>query len=142
MLNGRREEAMFILMCNKYWRIPDLISIILYLTRLIWHFSGLSLTRNWRKTQVFHLVRELGKSRCFCQEKGNFMLIYEFRYARTWKIWSSPLSLSLYNSFEKDLQDQVFLIKMATFWTSLWTCPVIQEKHLTRRLRGDLVETR
>ena len=27
-------------------------------------------------------------------------MIDEFRYGQTWKIWSSPLSLSLYNPFK------------------------------------------
>ena len=37
---------------------------------------------------------------CSCWEKGNFIIINEFKYGQTWKIWPSPLNLSLYNPFK------------------------------------------
>ena len=37
---------------------------------------------------------------CSCWEKGNFIMINEFKYGQTWKIWPSPLSLSLYSTFK------------------------------------------
>ena len=42
---------------------------------------------------------------CSCWEKGNFVMINKFRFGQTWKIWPSPLSLSLYSTFKlaKDL---------------------------------------
>ena len=65
------------------------------------YFSGLSLTWNWREVHMFYLVREVGKIwTCSCWEKGNFIMINEFEYGQTWKIWSSPLSLSLYSTFK------------------------------------------
>ena len=59
------------------------------------YFSGLSLTWNQREAHKCYLAREVGK--CSCWEKGNFIMINEFKYGQTWKIWPSPLSLSLYN---------------------------------------------
>ena len=35
-----------------------------------------------------------------CWEKDNFIMINEFKYGQTWKIWPSPLSLSLYSTFK------------------------------------------
>ena len=64
------------------------------------YFSGLSLTRNQREAHVL-----LGEGSgeiwtCSCWEKGNFIIINEFKYGQTWKIWPSPLNLSLYNPFK------------------------------------------
>ena len=36
---------------------------------------------------------------CSGWEKGIFIMINEFKYGRTWKIWPSPLSLSLNSTF-------------------------------------------
>ena len=33
-------------------------------------------------------------------------MINEFKYGETWKIWSSPISLSLYSSFKGYLRYQ------------------------------------
>ena len=67
------------------------------------YFSGRSLTQNWRGTHMIYMAREVGKIwRCSRWEKGNFIMINEFKYGQTWKIWPSPLSLSLYSTF-KDL---------------------------------------
>ena len=38
--------------------------------------------------------------RCSYWEKGNFVMISDFKYGQTWKIWPSPLSLSLYSTFK------------------------------------------
>ena len=38
---------------------------------------------------------------CSCWEKVNFIIINEFKYGQTWKIWQSPLSLSLYSTFKR-----------------------------------------
>ena len=37
----------------------------------------------------------------FWLRKGNFIMINEFKYGQTWKIWPSPLSLSLYSTFKE-----------------------------------------
>ena len=49
---------------------------------------------------MFYLAaKEVGKIwTCSCWEKGNFIMINEFRYGQAWKNWPSPLSLSLYNT--------------------------------------------
>ena len=44
---------------------------------------------------------------CSCWEKGNFIMINEFKYGQTWKIWPSPLSLSLYNLFKEYMHKKV-----------------------------------
>ena len=36
----------------------------------------------------------------FLLKKANFIMIDEFRYGQTWKIWPSALSLSLYSTFK------------------------------------------
>ena len=54
--------------------------------------------QNLRQAHKFYMAREVGKIwRCSCWEKANFVMINEFKYGQTWKIWPSPLSLSLYN---------------------------------------------
>ena len=63
------------------------------------YFLGLCLTRNRRKADMLYLAREVGKIwRSSCWEKRNFIMINEFRYGQTLKIWPSPLSLSLYST--------------------------------------------
>ena len=65
------------------------------------YFSGLSLTRNRMKAHMFYLAREVGKfGHVLAEKKSNFTMINEFKYGQTWKIWPSPLSLSLYNPFK------------------------------------------
>ena len=61
------------------------------------YFLGLSLTWNPREAHVLVGVGSGKIWTCSCWEKGNFTKINEFRYGRTWKIWPSLLSLSLYN---------------------------------------------
>ena len=48
------------------------------------YFSGLSLTRNRREVHMFYLASEVGKKwKCFCREKGNLIIINEFKYGQT-----------------------------------------------------------
>ena len=64
---------------------------------------------------------------CSCWEKGNFIMINEFKCGQTWKIWPSPLSLSLYNPFKdfaifwikKGLQERCFSVNIADFYKTL-----------------------
>ena len=64
------------------------------------YFSCLSLRRNLREAHMFYLAWEVGKIwRYSCGEKGNVITINEFKYGQTWKIWPSPLSLSLCSTF-------------------------------------------
>ena len=66
------------------------------------YFSGLSLKGNWREAHVL-LGERSGKIwTCSCWEKVNFIMINEFKYGQTWKIWPSPLSLSLYNLYKDE----------------------------------------
>ena len=64
------------------------------------YFSGLSLTRNRREAHVLPGERRGENLDMFLLRKGNFIMINEFRYGQTWKIWLSPLSLSLYRTFK------------------------------------------
>ena len=72
------------------------------------YFSGLSLTRNRREAHMFYLAREVGKIwRCSCWEKGKFIMINEFKYDKTWKIWPSLLSLSLGSTFKHYIRSKL-----------------------------------
>ena len=70
------------------------------------------------------LAREVEKIwKCSCWEKGNFIIINEFKYGQTWKNWPSPLSLSLYGTFKHFFKFHwkhpcwsIFLIKLQA-WT-------------------------
>ena len=64
------------------------------------YFSGLSLMLNRRETHMLYLAREV--------------MINEFKYGQTWKIWPSPHSLSLYNPFNK-IGFNVFYVIMTGF---------------------------
>ena len=64
------------------------------------YFSVLSLSREIEGKRTFYLAKEVGKIwRCSCWEKGNFIMINQFKYGQTWTIWHFPLSLSLYSTF-------------------------------------------
>ena len=65
------------------------------------YLSGLSLTQNGREMYFFYLVMETKICRCSCWEKGNFILVSEFKDGQTWIIWPSSLSLSLHNTFKE-----------------------------------------
>ena len=59
---------------------------------------------------MFYLTKEDRKIwTCSCREKGNFIIINDFRYGQTWKIWPFSFSLSLYSisncGFPKNLKD-------------------------------------
>ena len=72
------------------------------------YFPGL--TRKRREAGMFYLAMEVEKIWwCSCWEKGNFIMINEFKYGQTWKIWQSPLSLSLYSTF-KSCIPQILLV--------------------------------
>ena len=56
--------------------------------------------RNWREAHMFYLAKEVGKIwSCSYWEKGNFIMINEFKYCQMWKMWRTPLSLLLYSTF-------------------------------------------
>ena len=51
------------------------------------YFSGLFPTRNSMGAHMFYLARKVGRIwRCSCWEKGNFIMINEFKYRQTWKL--------------------------------------------------------
>ena len=66
------------------------------------YFSGLSISSAKSKGRAHVLLgEESGKIwKCFCWEKGNFIMINEFKYGQTWKTWPFPLSFSLYSTFK------------------------------------------
>ena len=44
-------------------------------------------------------------------------MINEFRYGQIWKIWSSPLSLSLYNTFKSQgCKNEASTVQSAQYW--------------------------
>ena len=50
-----------------------------------------------------HVLLDEGSGKiwtCSCWEKGNYIMINEFKYGQTWTIRSSRLSLSLYSTFK------------------------------------------
>ena len=86
------------------------------------YFLGLSLMRNQREKHII-LGERLGKIWiCSCWEKGNFIMINEFKYGQTWKIWPSPFSVSLYSSFKVKIFEifeclgQNLLNSLCQFW--------------------------
>ena len=71
------------------------------------YISGLSPMQNQREVHMFYLAREVGKIyRCSRWEKGNFIMINEFKYGKTWKLWLSSHSLSLYSTFNECISRQ------------------------------------
>ena len=86
------------------------------------YFSGLSLTQNRRETHTVYLTREVGTIwRCSCWEKGNFVIINELKYGQTWKIWPSPLSLSLYSTFKASGMSKISIILLFANVEVLWS---------------------
>ena len=85
------------------------------------YFSGLSLTRNRREAHVL-LGEVSGKIwTCSCWEKGNFIMINEFKYGQTWKMWLSRLSLSLYSTFNSFQSDPLSTLRnMISFPSFTW----------------------
>ena len=72
------------------------------------YFSGLSLTQNRREAHVSLGKRGRKNLEILLLRKSNFILISEFKYDQTWRIWQSPLSLSLYStSFDPWLLNQM-----------------------------------
>ena len=77
------------------------------------YFLGLSLTQNRREAHMFFLAREVGKFGCvLLEKKGNFIVINEFKYGQTWKIWPS-----LYSTLKFALIQS--LLGMPVAWLSL-----------------------
>ena len=66
------------------------------------YFSGLSVARGQGGGGACFAWRGKweGVWTCSCWEKGNFLMINEFKYGQAWNIWPSPLGLLLYNPFK------------------------------------------
>ena len=92
----------YILLSIIYKKIEDLVRIIFYVTMAVENIFRVSLlTRNRREAHMFYLARKVGNIlRCCCWEKGNFIMIIDFKCGQTWKIRPSPPSLSLYSTFK------------------------------------------
>ena len=61
---------------------------------------------------MFYLAREVEKfGHVLAEKKVNFIMINEFKYGQAWKIWPSPLSLSLYNPFKYVKTFSVYKLK-------------------------------
>ena len=52
-------------------------------------------------------------------DKDNFIMINEFKYGQSWKIWPSSLSLSLYSTFKKSTKSRINFVKKFTEWLNL-----------------------
>ena len=64
------------------------------------YFLGLTLMWNRREAHMFYLARKVRRIwRCSCLEKGDFIMINEFKYCQTWTFWPCSLSLSLCSTF-------------------------------------------
>ena len=57
----------------------------------------------------------------FLLKKGNFIMINEFRYGQTSKIWPSPLSESLYSTFNSENKSFHLVVGELLFLTSMTT---------------------
>ena len=71
------------------------------------------------------LDKGVGKFGHVLAEK-NFIMINKFKYGQTWKIWPSPLSLSLYNPFKTS----VLFVKEFTALVFLRCCSHLSIKAL------------
>ena len=102
-------------------------------------FLALSLTWNRREVHMLYLAKEEGKIwTCSCWEKVNFIMINEFRCGQTWKIWPSPLGLSLYSTFDKNLKRnfyKLYIFSNAAKCLTSNTCNVYTKALRTRLLR-------
>ena len=112
-----------IFMSIKLLKIEDLVRTILYIMLII--------EKNF---QVSLYCEIKGKGTCFtcwgkwenwtfsCWEKGNFIMINEFKYGQTWKICPSPLSLSLYSTFKEYAlkSKQIFISRADSFSIQNW----------------------
>ena len=75
-------------------------------------FRSLSNAKSRGSAHVY-LARKVGKFwRYSSWEKGNFITINKFKYGQNWKIWPSPLSLSLYSTFKNCTGS---ILKVSTF---------------------------
>ena len=57
------------------------------------YFLSLS-SANMKSKGSAHVLHDEGSGKiwtCYCWEKGNFIMINEFKYGQTWKIWPSPV---------------------------------------------------
>ena len=54
-------------------------------------------------------------------------MINEFKYGQTWKIWSSPLSVSLYSTFKGLNEENRY---------ELWNVLILQSELLTLPVMG------
>ena len=70
---------------------------------------------------MFYLAWEVGKIWiCPCGEKGNVVSINEFKYGQAWKIWPSPLSLSLRSTFNDTYFGMKFWVPVKLFYIALF----------------------
>ena len=87
---------------------------------LIEYIFRVSLSNKKSKGSTHVLLgKRIGKIwTCSGWEKGNFIMINEFKYGRTWKIWPSPLSLSLnstFNTYSKTFLSKKSFLKCRFF---------------------------
>ena len=85
------------------------------------YFSGLSLMQNQREAHVLLGWGRWENLDMFLLGKGNFIMINKFRYGQIWKIWPSPISLSLYSTFNPiGHSPQIWTLFLAELIKVLW----------------------
>ena len=64
-----------------------------------------STTKNRKEVQMFLLLRSVRKVySCLCCEKANFIMIYEFKFGKTWKTWPYQLKKLLYITYKEPVR--------------------------------------
>ena len=77
------------------------------------YFAGHCLTQNRREAHMIYMAKEVEKIwKCSCWEKGNFVMINDFKYGQSWKISPSPLSLSIYSTFNDQCSHHIETSKL------------------------------
>ena len=75
---------------------------LLYVLRIIQNIFQVSPTKNRKEVQMFLLLRSVRKvCSCLCCEKANFIVIYEFKFGKTWKTWPYQLKKLLYITYKE-----------------------------------------
>ena len=99
--NYRQEDSVFIYLYLWNKKQMTWSMLILYVMLMIENIFWVSNAKLKGSTHVL-LCEGSGKNlKMFsCWEKGNFIMINEFKYGQTWKNWPFPLSFSLCSTFK------------------------------------------
>ena len=108
------------------------------------YFSGHYLTQNRREANMIYMARNVGKVwRYSSWEKGNFVMINEFKYGHIWKIWPSSLcsiylislerheTLDIYDLSWEHFRNARFASDLAAFLTLSWEWSLLYRNQST-----------